>query len=294
MEQELDIKSFLEEHGYPVRDSGNEWSSKCLYRGGSNWNLSINKKSARWYDFVQCIGGEFPSLAKLITGQEINEENFSFSNTNWVDELKLPKKFDKSILNSLIKDHSYWENRKISREVCESLGGGVVNEVVMPKFKDRYLIPIFDARNNLIGFTGRYIGNSKSKWISKYKHESPKSTFVWPRDPAAIQDKTVILTESPACCMSFLTLGLNNSLCLFGVSCSQVIINYLISNSVSNILIATNFEPDNNSVGDKAATKIKAKLDNFFDDVEIRLPKHKDINNWLIAGGSNEIIEYYK
>lgn len=295
MESEIDIKSFLEEHGYPVRDSGNEWLSKCLYRGGDGWHLSINKKSLKWFDFVRAEGGEINSLIKLITGKEgleNQEQQYSFSNTDWVDELTLPKTFDKTILDSLIKDHSYWENRGISRMICESLGGGIVNEAIMPKFKDRYLIPIWDSRNNLSGVTGRYIGHSNSKWIPKYKHGNPKSTFVWPRDPQSIQNRTVILTESPACCMSFLTLGMNNSLCLFGVSCSQAIINYLISNSVSKIIIATNSDVKH-SVGQEAAEKIKNKLEYFFDDVEIRLPLKKDINDWLCSGEQNEIVDFY-
>jgi len=295
MEVELehfDIKDFLRSNGYPVRDSGGQWiQSVCKYRGGQKFNLSINKLSGKWVDFVTGQKGTINELVKVIGGEY---QDVSFEHFTNEPKLDLPKKFDKSILNYLEKDHSYWVNRGISRAVCEDLGGGIADPEKLPKLKNRYILPIIGLKQELAGFTARYIGNSKSKSIPKYKHIGEKSKWIWPRANSIDETKRVILVESPACCMSLMTCGINDSLCLFGVKLSGTIINYLIGLSVNHIVISTNNEPDNESIGNRAAQDIKDQLSNYFDNVEVRLPSLKDFNEMICKMDKQSIIELLK
>jgi hypothetical protein len=290
----FDIKQFLIENGYPVRDSGSEIQSVCLYRGGKKFNLSINKKKLKWFDFVLGRGGNIQSLVEIIQGRPIEDVDLHLTSYH-EEEIEMPKIFNKNILNHLIQDHSYWENRGIDREVCISLKGGVADDLLPNKMKGRYTIPVFNQRGEIEGLTGRWLGKLNNN-IPKYKHLGSKLNFLWDRNNNIQETKKAILVESPACTMSLKSCGINNSLCLFGTKISPTIINYLIGLSVNKIIISTNNEPNNENIGNRAAVKIKDKLSNYFDEsmIQICLPILKDINEMLITTGKESIIKLYE
>ena len=49
----------------------------------------------------------------------------------------------KTYLEKIIPDHSYWENRGISKDTLDLFNGGVVKGGVMA---DRYTFPIFNSK----------------------------------------------------------------------------------------------------------------------------------------------------
>jgi len=287
--ENLDIKSFLEENGYPVRDSGNEWSSKCLYRGGSNWNLSINKKTGFWFDFVQASGGPFFKLAEIITGNKLQEENFSFSNTDFIDELKLPKKFDISILDSLVQDYSYWENRAIDKVIFDEFTVGIFKEGKMSK---RHCTVIYGQNKEIVGVSGRAL----ESWMKpKWKHLFKVSDVCFPlylNKEIIKESKTVYLVEGISDLYSMFSCGIRNTLTTFGLNLSKKLLSSIISLNPAKIVICENF--DENNAGQNGAAKIKNKLLNFFDEnvVSIVSPApYNDLNESLTKAGPDFIVE---
>ena len=81
--------------------------------------------------------------------------------------------------------------------------------------------------------------------------------------------------------MKLYSYGIKNTLCLFGINISSKIISYLIQANPKEILISTNNEPNNNSIGNIAAQEIKDKLASYFleEKIKIALPIAKDFGD---------------
>lgn len=60
-----EIKNSLEKLGYTLKDFGNHWRTKALYRGGDNPTaIKVYKNSGVWQDYVQ--GHSSMPLVKLV------------------------------------------------------------------------------------------------------------------------------------------------------------------------------------------------------------------------------------
>lgn len=303
MEQEIDIKSFLLENGYPVKDSGGQILSKCLYRGGDGWNLSINKKNGLWFDFVTTEGGGFPSLAARI-GADIEkfgaQETKTFSNTNLIDEFVLPKKFDKKILGSLEKNHSYWTARGISESILEKFGGGLANPEIMPKLSGYYATPIMAENGDLGGFSARYTG--PEKWKKKQKILGVKKNFLFPlylNRADILEKRQILLCEGVADLFSCWEAGFTNSITTFGLYLSDKLLSTIIGLNPREIIVCQNFDPINKlgrTPGQEGASRIKKQLLNFFDPGIVRIASPAPWNDWNEilcdeSGGKEKITE---
>lgn len=293
----FDIKSFLQEHGFKVQTNPNGYQIQALWRGGKGYNVSINKKTGLWYDFVDVKGGNLSDLVKIVSGDSIDTNNFSLPDTSFIENLEIPKKFDKNILKFLIKDYSYWNKRGISNEVCEIFGGGVADYNTMPKLGGRYLTPIFSTKLDLEGFTARYTGNNPS--IKKQKNIGIKKNFQFPlyiNKNYILETKTIYLIEGMADLYTMFECGFKNTLCLFGLYLSPKLLSTLISLNPSKIIICENNDEINKygkRPGQEAAINIEKKLLQFFDSDYIKIvnPKpYKDLNEALVKNGK-EFIE---
>ena len=145
----------------------------------------------------------------------------------------------------------------------------------------RSVIPIFNSdRTKIIGFTGRKIDDNKLG--PKWKHLSDKKLWIFGGNQKLPKTmEKVILVESPVCIMKLYSYGIKNTLCLFGINISSKIISYLIQANPKEILISTNNEPNNNSIGNIAAQEIKDKLASYFleEKIKIALPIAKDFGD---------------
>jgi DNA primase len=144
--------------------------------------------------------------------------------------------------------------------------------------KNRYVFPIFDIKNNIIGFSGRDITNlSKIKW----KHLGEKNDFVYPlflNSQDIETQKEVILVESIGDMLSLYQAGIKNVLVTFGTSLSLGILNYLLKIDVKKINISLNNDSNKNNAGNIGAEKTYSRLKRYFDDkqLKIALPTKKD------------------
>jgi hypothetical protein len=283
---EVNVYQILTDLGYKLKDYGREYRTKPLYRESDNDTvLKIYKDSGHWFDFKENISGDFNSLVSMTLKLEnpekakewLKDKNFSFSRSFEPTKplLKSTKKFDIEILENLELNHQYWNKRNITYETLTQFKGGIAKA---GKMKNRYVFPIFDINNNIIGFSGRDITNlSKIKW----KHLGEKNDFLYPLFLNSNQiemGKEIILVESIGDMLSLYQAGIKNVLVTFGTNLSLSILNYCLKTDMKKIYISLNNDSNKNNAGNIAAEKTYARLKRYFDDkqLKISLPTKKD------------------
>ena len=285
------IGEILSEMGYCLRDYGKEYRTTPLYRESDNPTvLSIKKETGRWVDFKHSLSGSFEELVKLTLNLKSLEEAQNWLKTknhysNKVasrPKLKTRRSFDKSTLESLIKDHSYWENRGVGSDTLNLFSGGIMPE---GRMKNRYVFPIFNSKKILLGFTGRYLYDNEK--VPKWKHLGDKSQWIYPfqiNHNIVEEQKQIILIESVGDMLSLWEAGVKNSMVIFGLDVSVAQLNALIRLDPNKIIISLNNDEKNNSAGNLAAEKLKRKLLKHFDarQVSVRLPTENDFGEMSI------------
>jgi len=283
---QVNVYQILTDLGYKLKDCGKEYRTRPLYRDSDNDTvLKIYKDTGHWFDFKENISGDFTSLVGMTLKLEdpikakewLKDKNFTFHQPKEVSKplLKSTKKFDLDLLSNLENNHSYWNKRGMNNETLSQFKGGVGKA---GKMKNRYVFPIFDIKNNIIGFSGRDITNlSKIKW----KHLGEKNDFVYPlflNSQEIETQKEVILVESIGDMLSLYQAGIKNVLVTFGTSLSLGILNYLLKMDVKKIYISLNNDSNKNNAGNIGAEKTHSRLKRYFDDkqLKIALPIKKD------------------
>lgn len=193
-----------------------------------------------------------------------------------VPQVVLPKTWPVSVLDKLIKDHSYWNGRNISTPTIESFRGGVAKDGQM---KGRYVFPIFDDNENIVGFTGRVIfPNVNPPW----KHLGATGRWVWGDLDEIESTHRVILVESVGDLLALRENGIKDVLCLFGATLSSCLLSKIIALNPKLIIISTNRD-FKHTVGQRAAQEIRNKLSKFFDEEMLEItfpPERKDVKDW--------------
>jgi len=279
------VKQVLENLGYKlVQDGLYYYRTKPLYRSSGNaTSLRISKKSGWFVDFSSNDSGPLHALVQLTLNiKDAAEAKKWLRDHEFDDSVRVQEKpmvtsskvYPTDLLEKLIKNDSYWNDRKIPSSVLEKYKGGVS---VSGSMAARYVFPIFDDNDRIVGFAGRDItGKNTSKWI--LVGEKKNWNFPVQNHQNIIDRKEVILVESIGDMLTLDRAGFPNALCLFGVNISDKIISTLVRLNPSKIIVATNNDADNNDVGNKAAVKIKERLNSFFEEskVIISLPKHRN------------------
>jgi len=274
--------------GYKLKDFGGHYRTAATFRGGTNPNsLAINKADGRFKDFggkgqsgsfrqlLNLIGGNPEDLEKYIQAAELEAKGYVPKQV-----LKKHKIYDCSVLLNLLPHWDMYLEAGISKETLKLFEVGLAQN---GKLGRRYCFPIYNERREIIGFTGRWHQKELPyDSLAKWKHIGTKTDWVWPlhlNKEIIEHAEEIILVESPNCVLHLWESEIRNVLCLFGVHLNAKTLKFLLSNSsLKRIIIATNNEPGNNSVGNIAAEDIKKKLLKYYNEskVEIRLPPKKD------------------
>jgi DNA primase len=298
--EELNVFQVLTDLGYKLKDHGKEYRARPLYRDSDNDTvLKIEKNSGNWFDFKQNISGDLNSLVKLTLKLDgVDEAKQWLKNKNFISQLptnvekpliKSTKNFDISILDRLEVSHDYWMNRNITQETISQFKGGVAKA---GKMKNRYVFPIFNLKNNIIGFSGRDVTNiSKIKW----KHLGEKSDFLYPLflNHSILQEqREVILVESVGDMLNLWQNDIKNVLVTFGTSLSLPILNQMLKLDIKKIYISLNNDSNKNMAGNIGADKIYSRLKRYFDQrqLKIALPIKKDFGEMT----REEILQWKK
>lgn len=223
----------------------------------------------------------------------LGKKNFILIDKKTSPTIKMIKKYDVKMLESLIKDGSYWQRRGISEETLDIFGGGVSR---LGNSKDRYLFPIWNEQKEIVGFAGRDLTGTKE---AKWKLFGMKGEWEYPLfySKNHIQAKReIIICESLGDALSLIECGINNVFIIFGLECLKAI-NVSIRLGVERVVIATNndFTKDYNA-GAVAAEKIRDRFCKYFPAKNIVIalpPKHNDLNELLTKDGKAGIIDWY-
>jgi len=283
-----DYREILEDMGYSnILDNGKELRTKPIYRESSSGTvLSVRKDTGHFIDFSKQISGSFHDLVKLSLGLKsfteannyLTDRGVSSEKTIRKPEVNSTRIFPHSYLSKFVPDHSYWTNRGISPETLRLFQGGVVQSGTMA---NRYVFPIFNSREELVGISGRCILNGQSKARPKWKHRGAKAKWRYPLQANYQHLKgegEVFLVESIGDMLAMWEGGIKNSIVTFGLDVSTALIQLFLKIDPDKIYISFNNDESNNRAGNKAAEKAKLKLNNYFDknQISINLPDKKD------------------
>lgn len=282
----MDVIDVLHKIGYTdLKDFGKDWRTKPLYRAsGNSSSLSIVKETGQWYDFSSRQGGGLMYLVKLTLGLAtmddaqayLGDETFQSQPRKNLYELTSIKQFDKNLLVKLLKEHEYWLRRGISKSTLETFDGGITYNGRMAY---RYVFPILNPKDELVGFSGRSLNNNPN--YPKWKHIGSKShwlyPFKWNKDIIA-EKKEVILVESIGDMLALWDNGIRNTLVTFGLDLSPAVIKILIQYDMERVFLGFNNDADNELAGNLAAEDAQESLLKFFDPKQIimALPESKD------------------
>ena len=289
-----DIKEILSELGYTLLDMGKEYRARPIYRdSSSNSVLCIKKDTGFWIDYKDQRFGRFEELVQITLHlKDISEaKQYLVNKFQFVapvpekEKLKGPKIFEKNNLDQIVPVYSYWIQRGVSPDTLKLLESGIMTS---GKMEDRYVFPIFDRENRLIGGAGRDITNkSKTKW----KLVGEKKQWAYPlkynRKYFALE-KSAILVESIGDMLALWEAGIRNTIVSFGLFISSKIQQVLLALNPDKIYIA--FNNDTNQAGNEGAQKAYNKLAKHFDaeQIVIALPTKNDFGSMT----KNEILEW--
>ena len=293
-----DVKTILENLGYKLFLDGHKfYRCKPIYRNSDNNNsLRVNRKNGWFIDFGEGIRGSIVDLVALslnlkkledakewLAGNQYNI--YHQEDTGAIIEYS-QKIYPETMLDKLIKDHTYWNKRGIDTDTVKRYEGGIA---ISGSMENRYTFPIRDKNKKVIGFVGRDLTGKKP---AKWKICGPKSEFCYPYfNISECRDKKqIIIVESIGDCLALGNAGINNVIVIFGISLSEKLISLMAGICPQKIFIALNNDDKNNFVGQKAAVKIEEKLSNFFnpDVVVTALPTLKDFGDMSV----NQIIDW--
>lgn len=287
-----------------LKSSGPVFRTKPLYRdSGNNQVLCIFKDTGYFKDHGrEEFKGSLEELVRLTLNLRSHKEacqwlgvdykKINYSPVEVIKYIEQDKIFDQENLSLIKPVHDYWNNRKISNNTLNIFKSGLDNGTEGGKMQNRYVFPIFDNKDNIIGLSGRKLEakSNRPKWI----HYGKKSKWIYPSfvNKNYIKDKEeVILVESIGDMLSLWEAGIKNSVVLFGVNLSDSILFYLIGLRVKKIVIALNNDGENKA-GNSGAEKISKDLKNYFDEsyIKIALPDKNDFNEM----SKNEILNWKK
>jgi len=299
----VDFKNILLDIGYSnIKDNGREFRMKPMYRDSSSDTvLSVRKDTGHFIDFSKQISGSFEYLIQLSMGLKTIDEARTVLKEKWeingefkrehrpsVSSVKI---FPNSYLEKIVPDHSYWENRNVSKETLDLFKGGIVHNGTMA---NRYVFPIFNSKKELIGVTGRYVREiPENKNIPKWLHRGKTSEWKYPLqvNQKNIKDqKEIILIESIGDMLALWECGIKNTVVVFGLNMSPSFINLLIKLDPNKIFVSFNDDSNNNSAGNKGVETAVRKLKNYFDpyQIQVAFPTQNDFGDM----SREEILEW--
>lgn len=317
------IRRVLEELGYNLQESGREYRCKPLYReSNNNTSLRIFKDNGSFTDFSVGIKGSFIDLIKLSLGLKdfsaakkwLENKGVECSKTARRNKIKMKseKIYPPEILTRLLPHTAYWEKRGVTKQTLADFRGGLATGGKMFR---RYVFPIFDKNERIVGFSGRLIAPTQSALAPKWKQIGDKKKWMYPFhlcENEVRRTKRVYLVESIGDMLALWQAGIHNVLVMFGTTLFEQRAISLVSLDLDTVYICNNNEPDNIvKFGDKeivpafeGVKKNHKTLSKYFDksSIVIKLPTKKDfgemsneeISAWRVESGNEMDLETFE
>ncbi len=258
-----------------VKPNSEGWTARCpvCFQNGGNDKTGNHLKIWRSGAY-SCVVDKTHSSGIYALAGEKGSGHYEGGSTDTPQpepQIETERTWPSSVLARLIRDDSYWHGRGISSATLAPFKGGVAT---IGQMKNRYVFPVFDDDDRIIGFDGRRIDGKPDK---PWKILGPSSEFVWGGLDEIETTKRAILVESIGDSLMLREHGVPDSICLFGLNLSQAVLGKLVALSPDQIIVSTNFDTQH-CAGQQAAIKIKKTLDTLFnfDIVSILHPAAKD------------------
>jgi len=188
-------------------------------------------------------------------------------------------------------DSKIEEEKQFSKYEIESLK--LYNEYGTP-FKNRFIFPIHDDEDRVVGFTGRSLLKTQDP---KY-YNSPESSVFHKREvlynlnvaKKYLSDKTIIIVEGNFDVLAFAKLGIKNVIAIMGTSFTREHALLLKKYKVRNIILCL----DQDRAGIKATLEVGDELlrNNIRNISVVTYDTAKDIDEYIKNNGDvNKIME---
>lgn len=255
-------RSVLEELGYPLVDRGHFWQTKALFRGGDNMTaIQIFKDSGVWRDFVEdtppspffkLLQAHFNTKDNKVIGRFLQGEYLSTNKEAEPTEKKvtMPTVFEKSLLEDLLPHYKFYNNKGIDSEILKNLHSGMDTK---GKMVNRFVFPVYNEHDQIIGFAGRDMANRnpkwkligrKTSWLYPYYVPDVESEGYFPTQEAIEKAKSVIIVESIGDLLNLRQNGFYNVLVCFGLDISPLLVCHLLGLNTEKVIIAFNNDAD--------------------------------------------------
>jgi hypothetical protein len=283
------VKEILDEIGVKVtsvNDSG--FAQFCpIYRNSDNpTGASINLKNGWTTDWS--INENFPIeiLIEKMTGKKPDKaviNKIASLDLDIINDENEVKYWSKDSLLHLLPEHSYWINRGVSKDTLDFFQGGVSHS---GKLYQRYVWPVFDRHQRIVGFTGRDLTGEHD---IKYKHEGKSTNFLFglynkkddqfPILKSILKNSHLILVEGPSDSVACYDEGVTNVLPTMGLNISKPMMSFILGINPSLITICYN--KDDKFNGQNAAVKNYTRLFEYFEphNLEIKTPTENDLSD---------------
>jgi hypothetical protein len=294
------VYEILSDLGYQLQDFGQYYRTKALYRGGDSTNsLKVWKNSGYCVDYAadkkfslrELLSHhiqDWRKIKEILGGQKV------LAPIKIEKKIIMPRIYPPDCLDRLLPNYSFYEKRKISKDVQRKYKIGYAT---VGKMYQRMVFPIYNENEQIIGFSGRHIDYKEEASAPKWKHLGEKQEWIFPYNlPSLLAAKEkidsgakVMLVESIGDSMVLTENGLENHLVTFGLGCSPTMQGFLLSKDPEEIIIVGNNDEGPNfdyNRGLVASIKTLMKLSSIFpiDKLKIRLPSLNDLGEMHEAG----------
>lgn len=310
------LKSSLESLGYQLKDYGNYWRTRAIYRGGDNSTaLKIYKNSGVWTDYAEGNSKSYPfqRLVELtldtkeshIVNKYVKFNPQDIIHVQIKEKIEMEKVYPESILNNLLPDLDFYKKKGLSEDTLDFYKCGYATSGQLFR---RIVFPIYNQFGQIHGFSGRAVFWNKDSEFPKWKHIGKRADWVYPLylkrngveeiKEGVERSKSVIIVESVGDSMALFEHGYKNSLVTFGLGISSKISAALVALDPEKIIIASNNDTEGDiNHGLISACKSYLQLCSIFDPdkLEIRLPLKNDFFDMHLAtfdGESNIFNEW--
>lgn len=257
----------------PHHSEGRERKAACNIYIGDNEKIPYG--FARCFvcdfktDFVGFVAECFNSSREfasnwLITNYGELSENYTFLGEDIeINNRKVSRYLDESILNQFQSWTPYLQKRKLNRSICEKL------KVKYDSKNRQVIFPVYDIYGKLKMLARRNI-DTKIFYLDKEQEKEVYCLNLIQKNNV----KKCILTEGPIDALTGWTYGYPTIATLGNVSDYQI--DQINKSCLNTIYIAT----DNDATGEKIRQKIKQKLNKRIITFDITIPKpFKDLND---------------
>jgi hypothetical protein len=184
---------------------------------------------------------------------------------------------DKFALDSTI-ENSYYQQRGYAPATLDYFGVRYCLDQ-NSKFYNRAIIPIHDTNGNLIGISGRWMGDQKAddtnKFIHTYGMKRALTLYNWHRADKYLNCGSIILVEGPGATWGLHQIGVFNVVGILGVDIAEEQVKILESCSKINTTIIC---LDAGSAGSKGAQRTARLLNGKTNIQIVYLPDDIDLD----------------